>query len=224
MEIKKIKTRAPLTKGDWFVLALTAAAAIFILNLSSTDNFMGFVFGSFIGFATMMAHRAKRMKLETFAAGTGKTNWICEVNGKKIGDISDAELARIELAGFNDRRTFIVQLLNLLKAFAISVGCFALIVPAVVFWFVIAGAVLYPADVIALVNEFQKAGPSGMSATVSYFKPFAVLLYFMLVSALFIAGIRFGYLNVYEKELSAALRQRFKVTGDGRVVRTIGVS
>jgi hypothetical protein len=76
------------------------------------------------------------------------------VNGVDVGVIRDSRLAELWLAVVGDRRTYALQLLNVLRAAGTAAGLTLLLLPTLAFWVAVIVAVAVPAEFVAAIQQF----------------------------------------------------------------------
>lgn len=143
--------------------------------------------------------------------------WDVEVNGVKVGQVSDLDYAAFRVKIFRDPQTYVAQLLQVANAVYRAINSLLYGIPPLVFWVVVISEVIAPGTFNSVLSAFQKASPAEIhNALVSGVGPLEmiILLYVVISASL---GSRFGFINCFVAETAYELRKYCGVAAEGNV-------
>jgi len=143
--------------------------------------------------------------------------WDIELNGVKVGTITDSDYAAIRRDIFRDKRVYVALLVEFGKAVFAAFNSLLYAIPAIVFWFAVLAEICIPGSIASVISSLRNATPSeirnGLVGTANMIE-ITVLFYTMLALAF---GKRFGFRNSFDSEMARRLRARCLVAADGDV-------
>lgn len=148
----------------------------------------------------------------------GGPEWDVMVNGVTSGQISDAAYASIRRDVLLDHRVYLAQLWNCVQVSLRVVAGFLVVIPALLFWAVVACVMFAPGDFTRIVLLFQKMTPSMVAATASGFHGEIVALFIVYLGALLVVGIQFGFVNRFDEAVGNSVRRAIACTATGDVL------
>lgn len=156
------------------------------------------------------------------AARVGASNsptWDVEVNQVKVGTITDADYAAIQLRAACDFGIYVAQVGNLLRVLSnLFDYCFRAI-PLALFWIGVATVVLWPESVSSVLTALQSATASDIKHAASMVG--TALTVMMLLSVMFHWMFRvsnFGFVDRFGEAIGTAIRQHCGVAAEGSIV------
>lgn len=173
-----------------------------------------FVIGS--SFFVVLASNLQTL-VTRIRAGDGGLEWDVTVNGIHSGQISDAAYASIRRDVLLDYRVYLAQLWNYVQVSLRVVAGFLVVIPAFLFWAVVACVVFAPEDFTRIVLLFQKITPSMVAAHASGFHGMIVALFIVYLGALLVVGRRFGFVNRFDEAVNNGVRRAIACTATGDV-------
>lgn len=151
----------------------------------------------------------------------GGPDWYVMVNGVTAGQISDATYASIRRDVLLDYRNYLAQLLNFFHVALRIVNDFLIVIPALLFWVVVAYVLFSPGDFVQAVLALQKITPAMVAANApSAFHIFGPL-FIIFIGVLLIVGRPFGFFNRFDEAVGNSVRRAVScsATGDVFLVR-----
>ena len=143
--------------------------------------------------------------------------WEVLLNGVRLGAISDADYAAIQLAAYRDVRGAMVQVMNighvartLLKAFVVGA-------PIGAFWLAVGLALWAPDSCLEFVNSLTAADASAIASIAAKLLQTFLFLHLVTAGLMVVLGYRFGFRDCYADEVGKLLCQHFKTPATGEV-------
>ncbi|EGQ62317.1 hypothetical protein GGI1_12193 [Acidithiobacillus sp. GGI-221] len=150
-------------------------------------------------------------------AGDGGPEWDVMINGVTSGQISDAAYASIRRDVLLDYRVYLAQLWNCVQVSLRVVAGFLVVIPAFLFWAVVACVVFAPGDFTRIVLLLQKITPGMVAANASGFHGMIVALFIVYLGALLVVVRRFGFVNRFDEAVNNGVRRAVACTATGDV-------
>lgn len=188
------------------------------LGLVAGFDELPFIVGGFLSFGLegmrqqYLATLAKRAEVPTGMI------WRVNLNDVLMGEIGDADYARLQLGVFNDKRVYARQLANLGRVAAHALDQVVRTVPLAAFWIGLAGYTFFPTQfatgvqsIMSMTHE-EAVAASGMVLRIA--------LMSILVSFAFHWGSgtgSCGFVNHFRAEINRRLRLHFEAAADGEV-------
>jgi hypothetical protein len=201
------------------VAGACAAGAALVVSLLFGAALQGVVVGAMLGYAVAVSrHKYMAALQQRVRAGDGP-EWDVELNGVKVGTVSDATYAAIRLQVFDDVRLYVAQLLNCGRVLMRVFDSMLLSVPLLAFWGLLAVAMFSPESCAEALNQLRAATPASIAKFASF------VFSFMMALGLLAAGVnaalmgaRYGFVNRFSEATANALRRRLGVAAEGELV------
>lgn len=146
-------------------------------------------------------------------------DWEVVMNGVKASTISDADYARIRLQVFQDHRTYIAQVFNLLGVAYRVLNALVWALPLIVFWAILFGCYFAPDTMHSILAEIQNLGFT--VALTRLVDSFATVIVATVASTaiLLIAfgSTTFGFVNRFSFSSGNAVRRRCSIAAEGNL-------
>jgi hypothetical protein len=207
-----------LHRGDVIagICAAVAACAVFALFAGVA---LGLGAGVLTGYAVAVTRHRYMAALQARVERSDGPDWDVELNGVKVGRISDSKYAAVRLQVFEDWRLYVAQLLNCGRVLLRVLDSMLMVAPVLVFWGLLAVAILSPGYCTEVLNELRTVTPAAIASFAS------LLLTAMMTVGLLSAGLsaaltgaRFGFVNRFGEETTRTLRRLLCVAAEGDVV------
>lgn len=150
-------------------------------------------------------------KLEELYKNPGNNTYIAEMNGVKIGKISDTDYKAIKLEVLRDYTVYFKQLFNLLKVVMNAANNLIIAIPVIAFWSILAFIYLDPSILSEIIPEIQK-GPSAIQHLIDTFFTLFLTAWAatLMVQTVFFGKVQ-GFINCFEASVANRLRLHFNV-------------
>lgn len=210
-----------LRRGD--VLAGSCLAAIFAVLFGLTGDWLfGVLGGAVTWYAAAMARHAYIAALQTRAAAgaLGGVLWDVELNGVKVGSVSDADYAAICLQAASDWRNYMAQILNIGRVVMSMFESLIVGVPVMVFWSAILAAIFAPDALATCLAELRSATPAQLAAAAGVAARVLAIGGALLTAgvATGLLGTRCGFMNCFGEAAASMLRRKVGAAAEGHVV------
>ncbi|MCS6496724.1 MULTISPECIES: hypothetical protein [pseudomallei group] len=194
-----------LLNGENVVLSATSGLLSIATFLLATRYFARY--------RASLAERAERP-----ATDDANVVWDVYMNDVRVATIPDDRLAAFQNQVADDWRNAVTQALNVLRVPLRMFDQFAVVIPAIAFWLILACALFAPDTLVQTFNAIHHASPREIHQGVS-------TVMYMLFSVGVIAfclnwmltGSTYGLRNVYRDELGYVLRRYLKIAATGRL-------
>ncbi|SFU34120.1 hypothetical protein SAMN05216339_101425 [Nitrosomonas eutropha] len=143
--------------------------------------------------------------------------WNVSMNSVEIGKVSDSQYAAMQRMASRDGRIALAQFFNLGRMALVVVEKLLFAIPFLVFWMVVALAIISPESYTDLVREFQKADPAEITSAMRSFLQTAMTMMFVVFGVMIVMGYRFGFRNHYSEAVNRMLQQHCNTPAKGDV-------
>ena len=201
------------------VIAVVSGALVACVAGAMVGHMSGGFLGFLVAFLTMTGRQRQRAQLQARTDNPAALQWEVVVNDVRVGTISDAHYAGLELSVLDNWGVYFAQARNLAEVAVRAAGTLLFAVPLTLFWLAIAVVVFDPHSATAVIDAVRTAPSVEISTVLGRYVPVVVVLVAvsMCLSAL-VAGPRFGYENRFQAELGAAVRRRVQAAAAGRML------
>ncbi|KVP97027.1 hypothetical protein WJ97_14505 [Burkholderia ubonensis] len=211
-----------IKRGALNVTVAVIVALAFTLLFGPTNNTVaGLVFvvlTTVIGsVALQVASNRYDARLTQRMEAKDSPTWDVQLNGVKVGRITDAEYAGMQQRAFRDGRNALAQLLNLGRMALVAVDKLVVAVPVVFFWGAVALVLFAPESYTEVIREFQKADAAATAKAIAAFVQVGITVAVMAVGLMAAMGYRFGFRDYYGEAVNRMLRQHFNTPAEGDV-------
>jgi hypothetical protein len=212
-----------LTRADWLDLAVRIGATLlllpFVYLFVGTGYLAGLLAAAIVAFVQWL-HDRYLHALSVRINADNAMMWDVEMNGVKVGTITDSDYAALRLRVFTDARNYVAQIGNCGKIVIRAIDYAYLGIPIGAFWIGVMLAVFSPTDFSAIVSWLQKSGtdPVAITAAVKVGAQLFGVLLLVIVGAHWMLGLsRFGFVNRFSEATARAVRVRCGVAAEGEL-------
>ena len=229
MKIKALLTatinlhrQQPVTALMVWVYAMLISGVVFLAFFSPGWQYWfaayTFIIGGFFFLLLATSLQALVVRIRTVDGGP---EWDVMINGVTAGQISDAAYASIRRDVLLDYRTYLAQLLNFVHMALRIAGDFLVVIPALLFWAVVACVVFAPGDFAQAVLAIQKITPGMAAANALSVYQMLAPLFLIFIGVLLVVGRPFGFVNRFDEAVGNSVRRAVacSATGDVFLVR-----
>jgi len=143
--------------------------------------------------------------------------WDVWMNGVKIGRVTDAQYAAIQLYAFGDGRVVVAQALNLGRVALNIAGKAFVAVPLLMFWLIVVASIATPESITALVEAWRTADLAALTASFRTLFYMVAMVSLLAVAITFAIGYRFGLRNHYAEAVARMIRQQCNTPAEGDI-------
>ncbi|WP_325085951.1 hypothetical protein [Burkholderia contaminans] len=160
-----------------------------------------------------LAERAERP-----ATDPANVVWDVYMNDVRVATIPDDRLAAFQNQVADDWRNMVIQVLNVFRVPLRMFDQFAIVIPAIAFWLILAYALFAPDSLVQTFTAILHATPREVHQGISTLMAmlFAVGMIAFALNWMF-TGSTYGLRNVYRDKLEYVLRRYLKVSATGRM-------
>jgi len=213
----------PYPTNTWGSLAFTTAVAvsafIALSPLIGRDGLEGLLFpgilAALIALATEVFRRNTiRTLLAELASARDSRSHDVLVNGVRVGSIARTNVISLKLDALRDARNYAAQFVAI-ASMAVRCAVISLVlVPVLVFWLVIACALISPAEVRLTFTALTSLGADGLSRSAASITQIAMLV-FVLVVGMRTFGKPERSLNAFRRSVHTKIRERVGCSSEG---------
>ncbi|KVV40868.1 hypothetical protein WT27_13145 [Burkholderia territorii] len=172
-----------------------------------------------IGTRTLRRYRASLAeRAELLPTDAANVVWDVYMNDIRVATITDDRLAAFQSQVADDWRNMVTQALNVLRVPLRMFDQFAVVIPAIAFWLILACALLAPDTLVSTLAAVQHASSQELhqGVALAMYTLFTIGLLTFIVHWVF-TGYTYGLRNVYRDELEYVLRRYLKIAATGRL-------
>jgi hypothetical protein len=206
-----------LQRADWMAGAWAAAAVMACCLLFGAIP-QAIVGSLAAGYLTALQRRRYMAALHRRAEASSGPQWTVELNGVKVGEVSDAEYAGIRLAVFTDMRLYTAQFRNSIGVLARGLDAVLMLVPTLTVWGLLVVAMFAPESAMQALRALQAATAAELGTMARRLA--AALLVMGGITALFntlVTGARYGFVNRFAEATGECLRRQLGVAARGEI-------
>lgn len=206
-----------LQRSDWIVGA-GAAGAVAVLCLLCGAIPQAIMGGMAAGYMTALLRRRYMAALHQRAEAAGGPQWDVELNGVKVGEVSDANYAAIRLAVFGDMRLYVAQCRNGVRVMARAFDAVLMLVPTLTVWGLLAVAMFAPEWAAQALHTLQASSAAELGSMARRLAGALLVLGAMsAVLTMIVTGARYGFVNRFAEATGLALRRQLGVAAEGEI-------
>lgn len=231
MKIKEFLTQAinlhrqqPLTSLLVWVYALIISGVLLLVLFPPDSGWSSrlvwvLIYTFFIGGVSfvLLASNLQSLVARIRTVDGGGPEWDVMINGVTSGPLSDAAYASIRRDVLLDYRVYLAQLWNYVQVSLRVVDGFLVVIPAFLFWAVMACVVFSPGDFTRIVLLFQKMTPGMVAANALHVYHMFALLFIVYLGVMLVVGRVFGFVNRFDEAVNNGVRRAVACTATGDV-------
>ena len=213
--------RQPLTALMVWVLAMlmSGVSSLLFLRQDWPSDVIVFLSSAFIiGSLSFVLLASKMQALARVQVMDESPAWNVLINGVTAGQISDAAYASIRRDVLLDYRVYLAQLWNFFHVVLRVVGDFLVVIPALMFWLVVACMVFAPGDFAQTVLALQKITPSMVAANTLSVYQMVAPLFIIFIGVTLVVGRPVGFIDRFDEAVGSGVRRAIACSATGDII------
>jgi hypothetical protein len=171
-----------------------------------------------VGYGTAHLRYKYVASLQARANTPNSVEWDVELNGVKVGTVSDADYAAIRLQVFGDIWLYLAQVANVGRILLRIADSMITSIPIVAFWAMLGLGVFAPDQCAIALADLRSVTPAEI-ALFAHFVFGSMMVVGLLATAINVAllGANFGFVNQFSEAIALKLRHKLGVAAEGHL-------